>query len=101
MDERAELVKKIQAVTQENMRLRAEIADRDRQLSNVRMLLKHEKYLADRYRAYRRERFTMRGWLKRAWHGMDEAWAVRVIVGTAIMSVVALGIAELFPKILY
>jgi hypothetical protein len=43
----------------------------------------------------------MKGLLKRAWNGMDEAWAVKVIIGTAIVCTLALGIAELFPKILY
>ena len=101
-DEAVEMIQRNVALTKENKRLKTENEELQRQNDNLRLLLKHEGYLANRYREYRRGKFTtVRGWLRRAWDSMDETWAVRVIIGTVIMSLAALGIAELFPKILY
>lgn len=99
----AEVIQKNMALVQENKRLKAENDGLRQQLGNVRMLLGHEKYLADKYRQIRREQNKpdIRTWIRRVWDSMDEAWTVRVIIGTVIACSAMLAIAEIFPKILY
>jgi regulator of replication initiation timing len=101
LEEKVDLVRKNIELVQENKRLRAENAAMKKQMADMQLLLKNERYLANRYRELRKERCQVQGWLNRVWKGMDEAWAVRVIIGTMVMSLLALGLAELFPKILY
>lgn len=97
----AEIVRANVDLVQENMKLRAEIEVMKKRMDNMHVCLRNERYLANRYRQIRKERCQVRGWLRRVWEGMDEAWAVRVIIGTAIMCLAAIGLAEIFPRILY
>jgi hypothetical protein len=79
-------------LVQENKKLRAELEGTRKQLDNVRLLLRHEKYLADKYRQIRREENSqsVKGWIRNAIDGMDEAWALRTVIGTAVMCGIAL-----------